>query len=238
MNISDKSFSDYESRPHVLVVDDDARIRELVTRYLSEQGFVVMTAAQTQEARALLKQFIFDVMVVDVMMPGETGLEFTKDIRGKFSTPVILLTALGESEDRIRGLETGADDYVSKPFEPRELVLRIQSILRRTGARQQNNVPFKIGKWVFDPDLDELQNGQTRLKLTATEVNLLVALAARPREVISREELAQQCGLDAGERTIDVQVTRLRRKIEDDTKAPRYLLTVRGKGYMLRAEQV
>lgn len=237
MTVPDKSNSDFAARPHVLVVDDDTRICELVSRYLAEHEFVVMTANNTTEARALLKQFIFDVMVVDVMMPGETGLQFTADIRGKYSTPVLLLTALGETEDRIRGLETGADDYLGKPFEPRELVLRLQSILRRTAARAQPMKAFKVGRWTFDPDLEELNDGAARVKLTAAEVNLIRALAGKPREVISREELAQKCGLDAGERTIDVQVTRLRRKIEDDTKAPRYLLTVRGKGYMLRTEE-
>jgi two-component system, OmpR family, phosphate regulon response regulator OmpR len=231
---------DLAARPHVLVVDDDARISELVSRYLTDHGFIVMTAESAAEARQLLKSFEFDVMVVDVMMPGETGLEFTKDIRGKLPVPVpvLLLTALGEAQDRITGLETGADDYLSKPFEPRELVLRLQSILRRAGAKRDTGKPFKIGRWVFDPEHGELQDGTEIQKLTAAEINLVRALAARPREVISREELAQKCGLESGERTIDVQVTRLRRKIEADTKVPRFLLTVRGKGYMLRTEEI
>jgi two-component system phosphate regulon response regulator OmpR len=237
MTISDKAFSDFSARPHVLVVDDDARISDLVSRFLHDNGFIVMTAGDAAEARQLLKSFEFDVMVVDVMMPGETGLEFTKSIRGQFPAPVLLLTALGEAEDRITGLESGADDYLSKPFEPRELVLRLQSILRRTAGKRDAAKAFKVGRWTFDPDLEELQDGAERQKLTAAEVNLIKALAARPREVISREALAQQCGVDAGERTIDVQVTRLRRKIEEDTKTPRYLLTVRGKGYMLRTEE-
>ncbi len=230
--------SDLAARPHVLVVDDDARISDLVSRYLHDHGFIVMTAENTAEARALLKSFEFDVMVVDVMMPGETGLEFMKDMRGKLPTPVLLLTALGEAHDRIAGLETGADDYLSKPFEPRELVLRLQSILRRAGSKRDAGKPFKIGRWVFDPQHAELQDGSEIQKLTAAEVNLIKALAARPREVISREELAQKCGLESGERTIDVQVTRLRRKIEADSKIPRFLLTVRGKGYLLRTEDI
>ncbi len=238
MGFSDATGPDLAARPHVLVVDDDARISDLVSRYLHDHGFVVMTAESAAEARTLLKSFEFDVMVVDVMMPGETGLEFTKDIRRKLSVPVLLLTALGEASDRIAGLETGADDYLSKPFEPRELVLRLQSILRRAGAKRDAGTKFKIGRWVFDPEHAELQDGNDVQKLTAAEVNLIRALAVRPREVISREELAQKCGLESGERTIDVQVTRLRRKIEADTKVPRFLLTVRGKGYMLRTEDL
>lgn len=228
---------DLSARPHVLVVDDDARISDLVSRYLQDHGFIVMTAENAADARILLKSFEFDVMVVDVMMPGETGLEFVKDMRGKLPIPVLLLTALGEATDRITGFESGADDYLSKPFEPRELVLRLQSILRRAAPKRDAAKPFKIGRWTFDPEHEELKDGSEIQKLTATEVNLVRALAARPREVISREELAQKCGIDSGERTIDVQVTRLRRKIEADTKTPRFLLTVRGKGYMLRTEE-
>lgn len=238
MTLSDKGFSDLSARPHVLVVDDDMRICELVSRFLRDSGFIVMTAGDAQEARAILKSFSFDVMVVDVMMPGETGLEFTKDIRKKFTTPVLLLTALGEAQDRIAGFESGADDYLPKPFEPRELVLRLQSILRRTPVKPESARAFRVGRWVFDPDMEELQDGKEIQKLTAAEVNLIKALAQRPREVISREELAQKCGLEAGERTIDVQVTRLRRKLETDMKTPRVLMTVRGKGYMLRTEEI
>lgn len=229
--------TDHASRPHVLVVDDDARICDLVSRYLKDHGFVAMTAKDAAEARALLKSFEFDVLVVDVMMPGETGLEFTNDLRRTRAIPVLLLTALGEAQDRISGLESGADDYLAKPFEPKELVLRLQSILRRSPIKNAAR-PFKIGRWVFDPEHEELRDGAKTQKLTTAEANLLRALARRPREVISREELAQKCGLESGERTIDVQVTRLRRKIEEDTRMPRHLLTVRGKGYMLRIEDV
>jgi two-component system, OmpR family, phosphate regulon response regulator OmpR len=238
MSIVGAHDPDPAARPHVLVVDDDVRISDLVSRYLQDNGFMVMTAENAAEARAILKSFEFDVMVVDVMMPGETGLEFTKDIRSKLSIPVLLLTALGEATDRITGFESGADDYLSKPFEPRELVLRLQSILRRAVPKRDTAKPFKIGRWTYDPEHGELQDGDEIQKLTAAEVNLIKALAARPREVISREELAQKCGLDSGERTVDVQVTRLRRKIEADTKTPRSLLTVRGKGYMLRTDDV
>lgn len=238
MNQQAQQTRDHASRPHVLVVDDDVRICDLVSRYLKDHGFVAMTAQDASEARALLKSFEFDVLVVDVMMPGETGLEFTKNLRQTRSIPVLLLTALGEAQDRIAGLESGADDYLPKPFEPRELVLRLQAILRRAPKKAAVTKPFKIGRWVFDPEHEELRDGSNAQKLTTAEANLLRALAQRPREVISREELAQKCGLESGERTIDVQVTRLRRKIEDDTRMPRHLLTVRGKGYMLRIEDL
>ncbi|MCB9983211.1 MAG: response regulator [Rhodospirillales bacterium] len=223
-------------RPHVLVVDDDRRIRDLLCRYLEEQGFVVVAAGDAFEAEVLLKSFEVDVLVVDVMMPGKTGLEFTQEYRAGHDTPVLLLTALGETEDRISGLEAGADDYLPKPFEPRELVLRLNAILKRTVRPLQVERSLKIGAWVFDPLHEELSAGERIVRLTSAEAQLLKALGARGGEVMSREELARACGVDAGERTIDVQVTRLRRKIEEDTKAPRYLQTVRGKGYVLRCE--
>lgn len=235
-----KKQENFAGLPHVLVVDDDGRICDLVTRYLSEQGFVVMSAANAGEARALLARFEFDVLVVDVMMPGETGFEFTQGLReSAYEGPVLLLTALGEVDDRIEGLEAGADDYLAKPFEPRELVLRLNAILRRTAQKKAEELSaFRIGRWRYDPAKDVLEDDEERVKLTAMEANLMKALAKRAGEVLSREELAELCGLEAGERTIDVQVTRLRRKIEDDSKAPRYLQTVRGKGYMLRVEPI
>ena len=228
----------YESRPHVLVVDDDRRIRDLLTRYLDEHGFVVLNAEDAAHAKDLLRSFEVDVLVVDVMMPGQTGLEFTEEFRREHKTPVILLTALGETEDRITGLEAGADDYLPKPFEPRELVLRLNAILKRTAKKVNAEKPFKIGPWLFVPEQEHLSQGEEVVKLTAAEAILLKALASGDGEVVSREELAKRCGVDAGERTIDVQVTRLRRKIEEDTKTPRYLQTVRGKGYLLRMEEV
>lgn len=228
----------YETWPHVLVVDDDRRIRDLLCRYLSEQGFVVIAAADAFEAAELLKSFEVDALVVDVMMPGKTGLEFTQEYRVTHDTPVLLLTALGETEDRISGLEVGADDYLPKPFEPRELVLRLNAILKRTAKVVQVARKLKIGPWVFDPGYEEISAGEEVVRLTSAEAQLLKALGARGGEVLSREELARACGVDAGERTIDVQVTRLRRKIEDDTKKPRYLQTVRGKGYVLRSEEL
>lgn len=224
--------------PHILVVDDDRRICELVSRYLYENGLLAMTATQAEEARAMLKNFAFDAMVVDVMMPGESGIELTRSVQKTHRIPILLLTALGEAKDRIAGLEAGADDYLPKPFEPRELVLRLNAILRRTVQKQEPLQGFAIGPWRFNPERNELQQGDEVLVLTAAEGMLIRALASRPGEAIAREELAQKCGLDAGERTIDVQVTRLRRKIEQDTKVPRYLQTVRGKGYLLRIEDL
>lgn len=227
-----------ESRPHVLVVDDDRRICDLLTRYLGERGFVVISAGDASEAAGLLESFEVDVLVVDVMMPGQTGLEFTREFREKHQTPVVLLTALGETEDRIFGFEAGADDYLPKPFEPKELVMRLNAILKRTAKKIDTQKPFGIGPWVFDPGMELLSKGGESVKLTAAEAVLLKALGRSGGEVLSREELARRCGVDAGERTIDVQVTRLRRKIEEDTKNPRYLQTVRGKGYVLRVEDL
>ena len=237
-SVPDNAAFDLAARPHVLVVDDDRRISDLVSRYLHDHGFVVMTAGDAREARSVLRNFSFDALVVDIMMPGESGIELTRDLQKTHKMPVLLLTALGEAEDRITGLEAGADDYLAKPFEPRELVLRLNAILRRTAQKQDTLKIFRIGAWTFDPERNELQDGAQSLPLTAAEALLIRALAGRAGEPVSREELAQKCGLEAGERTIDVQVTRLRRKIEKDTKAPRYLQTVRGKGYMLRIEDV
>lgn len=224
-----------EELPHILVVDDDERIRQLLLRYLQEHGFLAVAASSAKEADDILERFIFDALIVDIMMPGETGLSFTKRFKEKSDLPVLLLTALGETSDKITGFENGADDYLSKPFEPRELVMRLQAILRRR-PKPVVLKSFKVGRWVYDESVNELSDGADRMPLTTVEGNLLRALASRAGEVISREDLAALCDLDAGERTIDVQVTRLRRKIEDDVKRPRCLQTVRGRGYMLRIE--
>lgn len=230
-------IQNYATAPHVLVVDDDRRIRDLLSRYLGARGFVVLAAESAAEAEVFLERFACDVMVLDVMMPGETGVEFVERYRaGGRDVPVLLLTALGEAGDRIAGLEAGADDYLTKPFEPRELVLRLNAILKRTVQAKEAAVCVQIGPWVFDPDHEELRSEDDIVRLTSAEATLMRALAAKHGEVLSRDELAEACGLDAGERTIDVQVTRLRRKIEVDTKNPRYLQTLRGKGYRLRAE--
>ncbi len=227
-------------KPHILVVDDDDRLRGLLRRYLAEQDFVVSTASSAKDARAKLKHLSYDLMVLDVMMPGETGLELTQSLRtnGTASNlPILLLTARGEADDRIAGLETGADDYVHKPFEPRELVLRINSILRRIPKPAQKKTELKFGAWSYDAERDELRRGDEVVRLTGMEAGLMRALAAKPGTALSREALSDTGSTvndrTINDRTIDVQVTRLRRKIEPDVKNPRYLVTVRGEGYML-----
>ena len=225
-------------KPHILVVDDDNRLRGLLRRYLAEQGFVVSTAANAAEARGKLKHLAYDLMVLDIMMPGETGLDLTRSLRGtdpargKQPLPVLLLTARGEATDRIEGLERGADDYLSKPFEPRELVLRINAILRRAPKPVPPPEELRFGVWRYDPQRDELRAGEEIVRLTGMEANLMRLLAAEPGVALSREVLAER-NTQINDRTIDVQVTRLRRKIEPDAKNPRYLVTVRGEGYML-----
>ena len=229
--------------PHILVVDDDTRLRALLARYLGEHGFVVTTARHAADARAKLKSLAFDLMVLDVMMPGETGFEFTRSLRALDSSarplPILLLTAKSETEDRIEGLEAGADDYLMKPFEPRELLLRINAILRRTPKPQaQTKTDLRLGAWVYNPERDELRSGDEIIALTGMEAGLMRALSAAPGQVLSRETLTERsaAGQSINDRTIDVQVTRLRRKIESDPKNPRYLITVRGGGYSLRPD--
>lgn len=222
------------ARPHILVVDDDTRISSLISRYLWDHGYVAVAAHNAAEARAALSALQFDAAVVDVMMPGESGIDLTRDIHARMDLPVILLTALSEAPDRIAGLEAGADDYLGKPFEPRELLLRLQSMLRRKPAPEAAQQDIRIGRWVFAPALSALQDGAEKIALSAAEATLLRALASRPGVVMSREELSRKCALEGGERAIDVQVTRLRRKLGDDPRSPAWLQTVRGKGYLLR----
>ncbi|PZO87332.1 MAG: DNA-binding response regulator [Micavibrio aeruginosavorus] len=233
-----QNLQDLQSLPHVLVVDDDDRIRKLVSRYLGENGFLSFTAPDAKGAKEIMEIGLFDAIVLDVMMPGQDGRSLAQDIRaGGNDVPIILLTAMGEVEDRITGFQSGADDYLTKPFDPRELVLRLQSLLRRRPQEKAAVKVYTIGRWRYDPQVPELVDGDEAVRLTDVEVNLLKALLREPDTVLSREDLAELCGVDAGERTIDVQVTRLRRKLEEDSKVPRYLLTVRGKGYLLRAEE-
>ncbi len=225
---------------HILVVDDDARLRALLSRYLSDNGFRVTTAENAADARAKLRSVSPDLLVLDVMMPGESGLALTEALRrdGDGELPVLLLTARGAPEDRIAGFEAGADDYLGKPFEPLELVLRIRAMLRRTTPAPRgvpSAGPVQLGQAEFDPERGELRVGSGAIRLTGGEAALLAALARKPNEVLSREELAAALGMDeAGERAIDVQVTRLRRKIEADPREPRFLHTVRGRGYVLK----
>ncbi|OYQ33863.1 DNA-binding response regulator [Niveispirillum lacus] len=232
---------DPAEQPHILVVDDDTRLREALRRYLGQNGFLVTGAADAAEARAKLAGLVFDLIVLDVMMPGESGLSLCQDLVATGNTPILMLTARSEADDRIRGLEAGADDYLSKPFEPRELVLRLTAILRRT-ARNAPQAPLaaspiRLGRYLFDAEREELRAGTEIVRLTSMESSLLRTLAAEPGVVLSREALVAKAGVDAAnERTIDVQVTRLRRKLEDDPREPRYLQTVRGEGYVLRPD--
>jgi two-component system phosphate regulon response regulator OmpR len=198
-----------EELPHVLIVDDDDRIRQLVSRFLQDNGFVVSTAPDAKYAKEALARIKFDALVVDIMMPGQNGIQFTEELRSESNEiPILLLTALGDVDDRIKGLESGADDYLAKPFEPRELVLRLQSILKRTTTNSKQLKSFKIGPWTYNVEFNELKNGETTLRLTTVEGNLLNALASKHGVPISRDELAELCNIDSGERTIDVQVTR------------------------------
>lgn len=224
-------------KPHILVVDDDDRIRSLLSKYLIDNDFIVATAKDALHAEEILKKSLFDALVVDVMMPGKTGFEFTKDLRRTSDLPVLLLTALGETDNRINGLEVGADDYLAKPFEPKELLLRLKAILRRRPEPAGTLSGFKLGQWQYDPELNDLFNGEDRVRLTDVEANLLEVLARHANQILSRDDLARLCNMEGNERTIDVQVTRLRRKIKDDSRAPRYLQTIRGQGYMLRLDK-
>jgi two-component system phosphate regulon response regulator OmpR len=223
--------------PHILLVDDDARLCGLAGRYLAEQGFRVTQAASAAAAREQLRFMDFDLLVLDVMMPGESGLEFTGDLRAERapSMPILLLTARDTPEDIIAGFEAGADDYLGKPFDPRVLVARIRAMLRRAQPPAAAAAQLQLGSAVFDAGRGELTTPNARVHLTGAELSLLTALAARPHETLSREALAGVLGLDdVNERAIDVQVTRLRRKIEPDPREPRFLHTVRGKGYTLK----
>ena len=224
--------------PHLLVVDDDERLRALLQRYLSSNGFRVSAAADAADARALMKSMAFDLLILDVMMPGESGLDLTRAIRANSQTPILMLTARGEAEDRIAGLEHGADDYLPKPFEPRELLLRIGALLRRAAPPKKTaHGEVKLGQCVFDPQRAQLKRGGKPVKLTSSETALLQLFAANAGRAFSRADLCARLGV-ALERSIDVQVTRLRRKIEEDPKLPLYLQTVRGIGYVLVPDTV
>ena len=222
--------------PHILVVDDDTRLRELLQKFLADNGFRASAAKDAAEARKLLAGMAFDLIVLDVMMPGEDGLQFTEALRRHSAIPILLLTARSEVEHRIDGLERGADDYLVKPFEPKELLLRLHNILRRLPSPSEPPADVKLGEVVFFPGRGELNRRDQPIRLTDVEAALLGALARQPGEILSREELIHLTGASGGGRAIDVQVTRLRRKIEQDPKLPRYLQTVRGKGYVLRPD--
>ena len=219
---------------HLLVVDDDDRIRGLLREFLARHGFRVTTAADAAAAGRLMETFDFDLLVLDVMMPGEDGFSFTRRLRARpgDATPVLILTARGHAEDRIEGLSLGADDYLAKPFEPQELLLRIEAILRRAGPRQPPAATLSLGRCAFDAERGELTRDGEQVRLTEAEVELLRQLARAANAPVDRMELARDTA-DVTGRAVDVQVTRLRRKIEDDPKNPRYLQTVRGVGYRL-----
>ncbi|MEM1066120.1 MAG: response regulator [Pseudomonadota bacterium] len=232
-----------DADPHLMIVDDDERIRGLLQKFLAKQGFFVSAARDAAHARRLLEGLEFDLIVLDVMMPGEDGVSFTRAIREEIATPILLLTAKGETEDRIAGLEAGADDYLAKPFEPRELLLRINAILRRVPSEDVGDAVPKVlnlGPLRYDVEKGKLWQGETPVRLTATESQLMRIFAATPGEPVGRgklvEDLGRAGGKDGGtaqERAVDVQITRLRRKLESDPRQPRYLQTVRGAGYML-----
>ncbi|MFO1075332.1 MAG: response regulator [Geminicoccaceae bacterium] len=222
-----------EEAPHILVVDDDARLRELLQRYLVQNGYYVTGASDAAEAKVKLKSIAFDLVVLDIMMPGQDGLSLTQELRRESEVPILLLTARGASEDRIAGLEAGADDYLPKPFEPRELLLRIATILRRVQTTRTEEV-IRFGPFTFNRTTAELRRAEEVIHLTTGEISLLQALAAKPGRALSRAELGEKGVVAGSDRAVDVQMARLRRKIEDDPRQPRYILTMRGSGYVLR----
>ena len=225
---------------HILLIDDDERILSLLKTFLNQNGFITSTAKNSQEARSLLDYFEFDILIIDIMMPGETGLELLESLRKNKDIPVILLSAKGEASDKISGLELGADDYLSKPFEPKELLLRIKNLLSRNNAIDGNKYEkkIKIGTKIFDLERMELQENNNVIALTTVETKLLEIFCSNPKTIIERDHIISKLGYKSdsnkrNERNVDVQVTRLRKKIEEDTKNPRFLKTIRGKGYRL-----
>ena len=225
---------------HILLIDDDERILSLLKTFLNQNGFITSTAKNSLEARSLLDYFEFDILIIDIMMPGETGLELLESLRKNKDIPVILLSAKGEASDKISGLELGADDYLSKPFEPKELLLRIKNLLSRNNSVDANKYEkkVKIGTKIFDLERMELQENNHVIALTTIETKLLEIFCSNPKTIIERDHIISELGYKGdsnkqNERNVDVQVTRLRKKIEADTKNPRFLKTIRGKGYRL-----
>jgi two-component system phosphate regulon response regulator OmpR len=221
-----------DNAPHMLLVDDDQRIRDLLARYLRENGFRVTPAADAISARAAMRGLTFDLVILDVMMPGLSGLEFAKELKGISQVPICMITARSEPEDRLEGLETGVDDYLTKPFEPRELLLRLKNILRRGRPGQRQSDEIRMGDYQFHVGRGELRKGEETIKLTERERDLLRQFAQRIGIPIARHELSGDDSTGS-ERAIDVQINRLRRKIETDPSNPVYLQTVRSKGYIL-----
>ncbi|MBO0766840.1 MAG: response regulator transcription factor [Hyphomicrobiaceae bacterium] len=221
-----------DNAAHILVIDDDQRIRELLAQYLFQNGFRVTTAADAATARATMAGLVFDLVILDVMMPGESGLDLARDLKSTSSIPICMLTARAEPEERIEGLEAGVDDYIAKPFEARELLLRLQNILKRRQGPSGPRDEITMGEFVFHVARGELKRGEESIKLTERERDLLRHFAQRPGTPVARHELAADDSTGT-ERAVDVQINRLRRKIESDPAHPVYLQTVRGKGYIL-----
>lgn len=234
--MADPAAAPRDDAPHILVIDDDRRLRELLSRYLSENGFRVTVAANAAEARQRMEGVAFDVLIVDVMMPGEDGLSLTRSLRETTNVPILILTARGEADARIEGLETGADDYLAKPFEPRELLLRINNVLKRSNHGDEPLIEhLRFGPFTFHLQRLELTRNNQPVRLTDRERQILRAFAEAPGQTVDRMALLGDDG-PAGDRTVDVQINRLRRKIEDDPSNPLYLQTVRGYGYRLVIE--
>jgi two-component system, OmpR family, phosphate regulon response regulator OmpR len=224
-----------DDAPHVLVVDDDRRLRDLLGRFLADHGYRVTAAANSSQARSKLEHMMFDIIVLDIMMPGENGFDFARRLRQTSAVPILMLTARADSKDRVNGLEIGADDYLSKPFEPRELLLRLGNILKRNSGERPDTKTrefIRFGPFTFRFDRGELRSGDETVRITEREREILTVLGSRAGENVPREALAGQ-GSAANERTIDVQINRLRRKIETDPANPAFLQTVRGIGYRL-----
>ena len=219
---------------HILVVDDDDRIRELVKEYLNENEFIISTGNSAEEAKIKMKYFNFDLVVLDVMMPGQNGFEFTKEIKKNSSVPIILLTAKGEVENRIEGLEIGADDYLGKPFEPKELLLRIKNIIKKNSKINLNKIN-KIGDAKIDLNKMSIQLKNKSIKINNVEKKVLIEMLANPGKTYSRSQIGEISNINQ-ERSIDVMITRLRQKIEVNPKNPKYLQTIRGSGYVLWIE--
>ena len=219
---------------HILVVDDDNRIRDLLKEYLNESNYIVSTAIDAENAKIKIKQFKFDLIILDVMMPGQNGYELTKEIKKKENIPIILLTAKGEVENRIKGLELGADDYIGKPFEPKELLLRIKNIINK---KNKINLKLKhnVGDALIDLDKMVILLAEKIKKINSSEKKILIEMIANPGKAYSREEIGKISGISQ-ERSIDVMITRLRQKIEISPKNPKYLQTIRGSGYVLWIE--
>ena len=222
------------SKIHILVVDDDDRIRNLLKDYLADNNYIVSTAENANQAKEKLKYFKFDILILDIMMPGQDGYELTKDIKKKFKVPIILLTAKGEVENRIKGLELGADDYIGKPFEPKELLLRIKNIIKNNKTINLNSEYF-IGKARVDLNKMTINLNEKDNKINSSEKKVLIEMLSNPGKTFSREEIGRISGITQ-ERSIDVMITRLRQKLEANSKNPKYLQTIRGLGYVLWVE--